>query len=154
MIAVNNQRDSLSLLPLASKLKKGKTKSKQPPTETKVTPPKPTEGSKQFHSVSSGTVLDPQDLERDIQLDGTRLPSTLDEGTRKSQHLPEGTTTDPKDSGGNVQSADKGLPSMVFNEGTAKTTPRPEGPLRDKDSDGNKPPVDIEPVNPTVANPS
>ncbi|GJV79915.1 hypothetical protein Tco_1515785 [Tanacetum coccineum] len=107
------------------------------------------EVSEQSHSVSSGTIPDPQDPKRNIQLAGTRLPSTLDEGTRKSQHLPEGTTTDPKDSGGNVQSADKGLPSMVFNEGTAKTTP-----LRDKDSDGNKPPADIEPVNPTVANPS
>ncbi|GKC58865.1 hypothetical protein Tco_1086463, partial [Tanacetum coccineum] len=97
MIAINNQRDSVSLLPLAAKLKKGKSqtvtstlpksqgleasgalskkskrpKSKKPPTETKVTPPKPTEGSEQSHSVSSGIVPDPQDLERDVQLAST-----------------------------------------------------------------------------------
>ncbi|GJZ06858.1 hypothetical protein Tco_0540651 [Tanacetum coccineum] len=56
-----------------------------------VTPPKPTEGSEQSHSVSSGTILDPQDLERDIQLASTGLLSTLDEGTRKSKPLPERT---------------------------------------------------------------
>ncbi|GJV09616.1 hypothetical protein Tco_1351157 [Tanacetum coccineum] len=70
MIAVNNQRDSVSLPPLSAKPKKGKyqtvtptlpksqgpevsgalskkrqkLKSKKPPTKTKVTPPKPTEG--------------------------------------------------------------------------------------------------------------
>ncbi|GJT15723.1 hypothetical protein Tco_0874429, partial [Tanacetum coccineum] len=76
------------------------------------------------------------------------------EGIRKSQPLPYGTTTDPKDSGGNVQPADKGLPSTDSNKGTAKTTPRPEGSLGDKDSKGNKPPDDMEPINPTVADPS
>ncbi|GJU61452.1 hypothetical protein Tco_1243287 [Tanacetum coccineum] len=94
-----------------------KPKSKNTPSETKVTPPlKPTEGSEQSHSVSSGTVPDPQDPERNIQLIGTGLPSTLGEGTRKSQPLPEGTTTDPKDSVGNVQPADKRLPSTASNE--------------------------------------
>ncbi|GJV92643.1 hypothetical protein Tco_1540456, partial [Tanacetum coccineum] len=63
-------------------------------------------------------------------------------------------TTDPKDSGGNDQPVDKGLPSTASNEGTAKTTPRLEGPLRDKDSGGNKPPADMEPIHPTVADPS
>ncbi|GKD37184.1 hypothetical protein Tco_1257391 [Tanacetum coccineum] len=106
--------DSVSPLPLATKPKKGKSqtltptlpksqglkilgvlfkkskrpKSKKPPTKTKVTPPKPTEGSEQSHSVSSGTVPDPQDLERNIQLATMGLPSTLDEGTHKSQPLP------------------------------------------------------------------
>ncbi|GKB70554.1 hypothetical protein Tco_0931966, partial [Tanacetum coccineum] len=70
---------------------------------TKDSSPKPTEGSEQSHSVSSGTVSDPKDLERNIQLVSMRLPSILDEDT----------------------------PS---NEGTTKTTPRPEGPLGDKDS--------------------
>ncbi|GKF42377.1 hypothetical protein Tco_0125719, partial [Tanacetum coccineum] len=80
MIAVNSQNDSVSPFPLAIKPKKGKSqtmtptlpksqgpeipgalskkskwpKSKKPPTETRVTPPKPTEGSEQSHSVSSG----------------------------------------------------------------------------------------------------
>ncbi|GKA92687.1 hypothetical protein Tco_0814612, partial [Tanacetum coccineum] len=100
------------------------------------------------------TVPDLQDLERNIQLVDTGLPSTLDEGTRKSQPLPKGTTTGPKDSGGNDQPADKGLPSMASNEGTDKTTPRPEGPLGDKDSWGHKTPVDIEPIHPTIIDPS
>ncbi|GJW44024.1 hypothetical protein Tco_0072823 [Tanacetum coccineum] len=115
MIVVNSQKDSLSLLPLAAKPKKGKSqtvtptlpksqgpeipgalskkskrpKSKRPPTKTKVSPPKPMNGSEQSHSVSSGTVPDPQDLERGIQLANMGLPSTLDEGTRKSKPLPE-----------------------------------------------------------------
>ncbi|GKD42882.1 hypothetical protein Tco_1267527 [Tanacetum coccineum] len=85
MIAVNNQKDSVSPLPLAAKPKKGKSqtvtptlpksqglevpgalsknskrpRSKKPPTETTVTPPKPIEDSDQSHSVSSGTVPDP-----------------------------------------------------------------------------------------------
>ncbi|GKF06350.1 hypothetical protein Tco_0037018, partial [Tanacetum coccineum] len=49
--------------------------------------------------------------------------------------------------------ADKGLPSTVSNEGAAKTTSRPEGPHGDKDSEVNKPPTDMEPINPTVSNP-
>nr|GEX66155.1 hypothetical protein [Tanacetum cinerariifolium] len=92
MIAVNNQIDSVSPPPLVAKPKKGKSQT--------VTPPKPTKGSEQSHPVSSGTIPDPQDLERDIQLTSTGLPSTLDEDTRKSKPLPEGTATHPKDSRG------------------------------------------------------
>ncbi|GJY54791.1 retrovirus-related pol polyprotein from transposon TNT 1-94 [Tanacetum coccineum] len=97
--------------------KRKKPKSKNPPTKTKVTPPrKLTEDFEQSHPVSSGTVPDPQDLERNIQLAGIGLPSILDEGTR-----------------------------------TVKTMSLPEGPLGDKDSEGNKTSTDIEPINPTVA---
>nr|GEV56306.1 hypothetical protein [Tanacetum cinerariifolium] len=98
--------------------------SKKPPTEIKVTPSKPMEGSEQSHSVSSGLILDPQDLKRYIQLASTGLPSTLDEGTRNSKPLLEG---------------------------TAKTTSCPKGSRGDKDSWGNKPPADMEPQNPTDA---
>nr|GEV28049.1 hypothetical protein [Tanacetum cinerariifolium] len=56
-----------------------------------------------------------------------------------------GTTTNPKESGGNVQPADKGLPFMVSDEGAAKTTSFLEGPRKDKDSEGLKPPIDMEP---------
>nr|GEZ02083.1 hypothetical protein [Tanacetum cinerariifolium] len=117
MIAVNNQKDLVSPLPLSTKKKKGEShtvtltlpksqgpkafgalskKRKQPKpkkihSETKGSSPKPTKGFEQSHSVSSGTIPDPQDLERNIQLASTGLPSTLDEGTRKSQPLPEGT---------------------------------------------------------------
>ncbi|GJW79796.1 hypothetical protein Tco_0143771 [Tanacetum coccineum] len=54
----------------------------------------------------------------------------------------------------NSMPADKGLPSTTSNEGTAKTTPRLEGLLGDKDSEGNKTPADMEPIHPTVAGPS
>ncbi|GKA82360.1 hypothetical protein Tco_0789108 [Tanacetum coccineum] len=92
VIAINNRRDAVSPPPLVAKPKKGesqtvaltlpksqgleasgalskkrkKPKSKRPPTETKESPPKPAEGSEQSHLVSSGTVPDPQDLERYI----------------------------------------------------------------------------------------
>ncbi|GJX62772.1 hypothetical protein Tco_0295672 [Tanacetum coccineum] len=158
-IVVNSQKDSVSPLPLAAKPKKGKSqivtptlpksqgpkvpgalsmkskrpKSKKPPTKTKVTPPMPTKGSDQSHSVSSGTVPDPQDLERNIQLASTGLRSTLDEGTRKLQPLPKSTATHPKYSMGNIQPLDSDLTSTTLDEGTAKTTSRLEGSLRDKD---------------------
>nr|GEX22219.1 retrovirus-related Pol polyprotein from transposon TNT 1-94 [Tanacetum cinerariifolium] len=180
MIAVNSQNDSVSPLPLAAKPKKGKSqtvtptlpksqgpevlgtlstmikrpKSKNLPIKTKVTSPNPTEGFEQSHSVSSGTVPDPQDLERGIQLASTGLPSTLDEGTRKSQPLPEGKATRPKDSGGNIQPIDWDLTSTTSDEGTSKITSRPEGSLGDKDSGGNIPLVDMEPIHTTVDDPS
>ncbi|GKD44669.1 hypothetical protein Tco_1269314 [Tanacetum coccineum] len=179
MIAVNNWRDSVSPPPLAPKPKKGKSqtvtltlpksqvleasgalskkrnkpKSKKPPNETKVTPPKPMEGSEQSHSVSSGTVPDPQDLEKDIQLASMGFPSILDEGTRKSKHLFEGTATHPQDLGGNKQSLDRDITSMTPDEGMVKTMPHPEGSLGDKDSGGNIPPADMEPIHTHVADP-
>nr|GEU85338.1 hypothetical protein [Tanacetum cinerariifolium] len=127
MIAVNNQKDSVSPLPVFGKKKKIKSQtSKKIPSETKATPPKLIEGSEQSHSVSSSTGPYPQDPERNIQLASTGLPSILDEGTHKSQPLLEGMT---------------------------KTTSRSEGTLGDKDSKGNKPPDDTKPINHTVVDP-
>ncbi|GJU60380.1 hypothetical protein Tco_1238146 [Tanacetum coccineum] len=119
-----------------------------------VTPPKPTEGSEQSHSVSSGTIPDPQDLEKDIQLASTGLPSTHDEGTHKSQPLSESTATHPKDSEGNKQPLDRDITSTTPDEGTTITTPRPEGSLGHKDSGGNIPPADMEPIHTPVVDPS
>ncbi|GKC27294.1 retrovirus-related pol polyprotein from transposon TNT 1-94 [Tanacetum coccineum] len=139
MVAINNQKESVSLLPFSKKKKvKSQTmtltlpksqgpetsgalskKRKQPkpkkiPSEAKVTPTlKPMKDSEQSQSVSSGTVPNPQYPERNIQLTGMGLP--------------------------------------FISPGTTKTTTRPKGPLRDKDSKGNKPPVDMEPINPTIA---
>ncbi|GJV09617.1 hypothetical protein Tco_1351158 [Tanacetum coccineum] len=79
------------------------------------------------------------------------LPSTLDKGTRKSQPLPESTTTHPKDSEGNIQPLYMDLTSTTSDEGTAKTTSCPKGSLRDKDSGGNIPLADMEPIHPTIA---
>ncbi|GKA47282.1 hypothetical protein Tco_0740165 [Tanacetum coccineum] len=121
MIALNNQRDSVSLPPLSAKPKKGK------PQTVTLTFPK-SQGLKGF-------------------------PYTLDEGTRKSQPLPGGNATHPKDSSGNIQPFDMGLTSTTSDEGSAKTTPCPEGSLGDKDSRGNIPPVDMELIHISVANP-
>nr|GEY36639.1 hypothetical protein [Tanacetum cinerariifolium] len=122
--------------------KRKKPMSKKAPKESKATStPKPTEGSEKSYPVSSGTVPDPQDTERNIQLAGTGLPFTsLEEGTRKSLPLSEGTLIDPKDSVGNKQ---PGLPSTTFNKGTTKTTSRFEGPLGDKTQGETKHPLII-----------
>ncbi|GKA56758.1 hypothetical protein Tco_0755830 [Tanacetum coccineum] len=116
---------------------------------------KPTKDSKQSHSVSLGHVPNPQDPERNKQLAGIGLPSTqLDEGTRKSQLLPEGKKYNPKDSMGNKQPIDTGLPSTIFYEGTVTTMSLPKGPHGDKDSEGLKPPADMEPLTNPVVDPS
>nr|GEU71949.1 hypothetical protein [Tanacetum cinerariifolium] len=101
-----------------------KPKSKRPPTKTIESPPKPTEGSEQSHRVSSGTIPNPQDLERNIQLASMGLPSTLNEGTHKSEPL---------------------------SKSTCKPTPCLEGSHNDKDLRGNKPPADMEPLHTTDA---
>ncbi|GJU43169.1 hypothetical protein Tco_1200435 [Tanacetum coccineum] len=154
MIVVNNQGDSVFPPPLVAKPKKGKSRtvaltlpkskgheasgalskkiekleSKRPST-SKKSPPKSTEGSEQSHLVSSGTVPDPQDLERDIQLAST-------------------------DSRGNKQPLDRDITSTTSNEGMAKTMPHPEGSLGDKDSGGNIPPADMELIHTPIADPS
>nr|GEX51452.1 reverse transcriptase [Tanacetum cinerariifolium] len=61
-----------------------------------------------------------------------------------------GTATHPKDSRGNIQPLDRDLTFTTSDEGTAKTMPRPEGLLRDKDLGGNIPFADMEPIHPTV----
>ncbi|GKB37943.1 hypothetical protein Tco_0882885 [Tanacetum coccineum] len=94
---------------------------------------------------------------------GQQPPTKQRRVLRKSQSVSSSTVLSPKSESktdnfvGNGISftlpADKGLPSTASNEGTAKTTPRLEGELRDKDSEGNKPPADMEPIHPTVADP-
>ncbi|GKF44187.1 hypothetical protein Tco_0130739, partial [Tanacetum coccineum] len=49
--------------------------------------------------------------------------------------------------------ADKGLSFTVSDKGVAKTTPSPKGPRGDKDSEGLKPPADMEPHTNPVADP-
>ncbi|GJQ89586.1 hypothetical protein Tco_0000725 [Tanacetum coccineum] len=107
------------------------------------------------YSLITGTEVDIGEiiynLERNIQLASTGLPSILDERTRQSKPLYEGPATHPKYLGGNKQPLDTDITS---NEGTAKTTPRPEGSLGDKDSWGNIPPDDIELIHTPVADTS
>ncbi|GJX86586.1 hypothetical protein Tco_0337360 [Tanacetum coccineum] len=128
MIAVNNQKDSGPKASGALSKKIKQPKSKKTPTEVQVTPPsRTTEDSQQSHSVSSGNVPDPQDPKRNKQL---------------------------ADPGENVQPADKGLPSTISDEGTVKTMPLPEGPHRDKDSEGFKLPADMKPLTTPVTDPT
>nr|GEX30351.1 uncharacterized mitochondrial protein AtMg00810-like [Tanacetum cinerariifolium] len=74
---------------------------------------------------------------------------------RKSQTV---TSTSPQSQGpkasGALSKKSKRPKDITFttpDEDTTKTTPRPEGLLGDKDSRGNKPPADIEPLHPTDA---
>ncbi|GJT67766.1 hypothetical protein Tco_1019246 [Tanacetum coccineum] len=149
MIDVNNQKDSVSPLPLAAKPKKGKSQTVTPTLPKSQGPEVPRALSKKSKRPKSKRP--PTETKRDIQLASTGLPSTLDEGTRKSKPLPESTATHPKDSGGNKQPLDRDITSTTLDEGTTKTTPRPEGSLGDKDSGENIPPADMEPVHPPVA---
>ncbi|GJX18721.1 hypothetical protein Tco_0221398 [Tanacetum coccineum] len=78
---------------------------------------------------------------------------------KRKQHKPIKTPSETKyeiafHTRGKRSTADKGFPFTASHEGTDKTTPCPEGPLGHKDSGGNKPPTDMEPINPTVADPS
>ncbi|GKA44744.1 hypothetical protein Tco_0737540, partial [Tanacetum coccineum] len=137
MIAINNQRDSVSPPPLAAKPKKRKSqtvaltlpksqgpeasgalfkkskrpKSKKPPTETKDCLP---------HLMKA---LVNQNLYLRVLL---LIPKT------------QGETNNP----------------LTPDEGTAKTMLRPEGSLGDKDSGGNIPPADMKPRHNPVADPS
>ncbi|GJX23454.1 hypothetical protein Tco_0227899 [Tanacetum coccineum] len=140
-----NQRDSVSPPPLAPKLKKGKSQT--------VTPTLPKSQGLEVLGALSKKSKKPKFKSHPLK-PSTGLPSILDEGTRKSKPLPEGTATYPKDLGGNKQPLDKDITSVNSNEGTAKTMPRPEGSHRDKDSGGNIPPADIEPIHTPVADPS
>ncbi|GJU42005.1 hypothetical protein Tco_1194962 [Tanacetum coccineum] len=147
-LITGTEKDSMFPLPFSGKKKKLKSQTVTP-TLPKSQGPEASESLPQKRkkplSKKAPKATPPQTNEG--------LPSTLDEGTRKSQSLPEGTTTDPEDPGGNDQPTDKGLPSTASNEGTAKIMPCTEGPLRDKDSEGNIPPADMEPINPTITDP-
>ncbi|GJW78663.1 hypothetical protein Tco_0140345 [Tanacetum coccineum] len=55
--------------------------------------------------------------------------------------------------GGNKQPLDRDTTSITPIEGTSKTTPHPEGSLRDKDLGGNIPPTNMEPIYTPVADP-
>nr|GEX11306.1 hypothetical protein [Tanacetum cinerariifolium] len=104
------------------------------------------------------------------------LPCTIpDEGTSKTKPLPEGphgdkdseglkppadmepSTTlvfDPSGTNAKYQLVDMGLPCTIPDEGTSKTKPLPEGPHEDKDSEGLKPPADMEPSTTLVFDPA
>ncbi|GJZ65045.1 hypothetical protein Tco_0621741 [Tanacetum coccineum] len=137
MIVVNNRRDSVFLPPLVAKPKKGKSQTVAPTLPKSQGPEASGALSKKRNNLN---------LERNIKLTSTGLPSILNEGTRPSKPLLEGTATYPKELGGNKQPLDRDITSTISNEGTTKTTPRPEGSLGDKDSGGNIPSANIEPI--------
>nr|GEV34703.1 retrovirus-related Pol polyprotein from transposon TNT 1-94 [Tanacetum cinerariifolium] len=148
MIAVNNQKDSVSLPPLAAKPKKGKSQTVTSNLPKSQGPEASVALSKKSKNPKSKKT--PAKTKRDIQLASTGLPTTLNEGTRKSKPLPESIATHLKDSGRNKQPLNMDITSSTLNKGTAKTTPRPEGSLGDKDLGRNIPPADMEPIHTPV----
>ncbi|GKB25528.1 hypothetical protein Tco_0864929 [Tanacetum coccineum] len=134
MVDVNNNEKSVNPLPFSIKKKTRKSQ-----TVTSTLPQ--SQGPE-----ASGSL--PQKRRKPK----SKKPPTKTKGIRKSQPFPEGTTTDPKDLGGNVQPADKGLPSTVFDERAAKTMSFPGGSREDEDLDGLIPPTDMEPQTNHVAN--
>ncbi|GKB19975.1 hypothetical protein Tco_0853898, partial [Tanacetum coccineum] len=140
-----SQKDSVSPLPLAAKPKKGKSQT------VTLTLPK-SQGPKIPGALAEKKKMPKaKRLPTETKLARTGLLSILDEGTRKSKPLLESTATHPKDLGGNKQPFNRDITSITFDEGMAKTMPCLEGSLGDKDSGGNIPPADMEPVHPFVA---
>nr|GEX49666.1 putative reverse transcriptase domain-containing protein [Tanacetum cinerariifolium] len=126
LIAVNNNEKSVNPLPFSIKKKKRKSL-----TVTSTLP----------------------------QSQGPEASGSLPQKRKdpKSRKPPTKTRVTPslKPTEGSEQSyspADKGLPFMVSNKGATKTTRFPEGPHRDKDSEGLKPHVDMELQTNPVAN--
>nr|GEX30327.1 retrovirus-related Pol polyprotein from transposon TNT 1-94 [Tanacetum cinerariifolium] len=126
MIVVNNQRDSVSPLSLAAKPKKEKSHTMTPTLPKSQGPEVPGALSKKRPPTKTKVI-----------------PSKPTKDSTQSHLVSSGTIPDPQD-----QETNKQLAS------TAKTMSRPEGSLGDKDSGGNIPPADIEPIHTTVADPS
>ncbi|GJT48487.1 hypothetical protein Tco_0974644 [Tanacetum coccineum] len=143
-------RTFIAPLPFSGKKKKGKSQT--------MSKPKPmTQGLK-----ASGTL--PQKRKK-VKTDKTTLEATekpptedvLTEYSEKTQLVSSGQTAHPKIQREthnplvNVHPTDKGLPSTVSDEGIGKTKPLPEGSYGYKDSEGFKPPADMEPSTTHVA---
>nr|GEU88146.1 hypothetical protein [Tanacetum cinerariifolium] len=103
------------------------------------------------YSLITGTEVDIGEIIYSDLVTNMGFPSTLNKGTRLSKPFPEGTATHPKDSEGNKQPLNRDKTFTTSNEGMAKTTPRPEGSLGDKDSGGNISPANMEPIHLSVA---
>nr|GEU37439.1 hypothetical protein [Tanacetum cinerariifolium] len=146
MIAVNNQKDLVSPFLFSRKKKKVKSQTVTP-TLPKSQGPEALESHPQKRKkplskkVPKETKATPPSSQRRVLHNPTQSPQApylilkIQRETYNSLH------------------ADKGLPSMISNKGTAKTTSHPERPLGDKDSEGNIPPADMKPINPTIVDP-
>ena len=69
-----------------------------------------------------------------------------DEDIHKSTILSEGTPTLPKDSEGNIQPADRDTIITIPKDDTGKHPSVSEGVTGDKNSEGKRPPADMEPI--------
>nr|GEV15339.1 hypothetical protein [Tanacetum cinerariifolium] len=94
----------------------------------------------------------------------SHVPETFGALSKKKRKTPKSKKTTPetqvtpsnvptKDSKKTQSPANKGLPSMISDEGTVKTMSLPERPHEDKDSEGFKLPADIEPSTTHVVDP-
>ncbi|GJZ12728.1 retrovirus-related pol polyprotein from transposon TNT 1-94 [Tanacetum coccineum] len=122
-------RDSVSLPLLVAKTNKGKSQT-MAPTLPKLQGPE-----------ASGA------LSKKRKKPKSKRPPT------KTKESPPKPTESPRAPGKQI-TLDKDITSTTSNEGTAKTMPRSEGSLRDKDSGGSIPPADMEPIHTPVADPS
>ncbi|GJX30780.1 hypothetical protein Tco_0240635 [Tanacetum coccineum] len=136
MIVVNNQKDSVSPPPLSGKKKKVKSQT--------VTPILPK---------SQGPEASDSLPQKRKNPKSKKPPTKTKETPPPSQQRVLNDPTQSPQAPGNIQPTNKGLPSTASNKGTDKTTPSLEEPLGDKDSEGNIPPADMKPINPTVADP-
>ncbi|GJR98279.1 hypothetical protein Tco_0270453 [Tanacetum coccineum] len=129
MIAVNNRRDSVSPPPLVAKLKKGKSQT------VALTLPK-SQGPEASGALSKKRkkILRPKDH--------PLKPRNHHPSQRRVLMIPTQAARAPDTN------------STAPNEGTAKTTPRPEGSLRDKDLGGNIPPANMESIYTPIVDPS
>nr|GEV61332.1 copia protein [Tanacetum cinerariifolium] len=129
---LDKTQDLVSPLPLYAKPKKGKSQTVTPTLPKSHGP----EASKSLFKESKK----PKSKKTHAETKATSTPKTI-----------KGSDTQLSE---NKQPIDMGLTSMDFDEGTTKTTSRPEGSFRNKDLWGNKPPVDMESIIPTVVDPS
>ncbi|GJU49365.1 hypothetical protein Tco_1218920 [Tanacetum coccineum] len=132
----------MSPLPLAAKPKKGKSHT--------VTPTLPKSQGPEVPRALSKKSKRPKSKRPPTETKVTSPKPT--KGSNQSHSVSSSTVPDPQDLKSDIQLASTGLPSTL-DEGTrtTKTMPRPEGSLGDKDSGGNIPPANMEPVHPPVA---
>nr|GEW81428.1 retrovirus-related Pol polyprotein from transposon TNT 1-94 [Tanacetum cinerariifolium] len=132
MIAINKQRDSVSPPPLVAKPTKGKSQ------------------------IVAPTLPKSQGPEASGALSKKRTKPKSKRPPTETKESPPKPTKDSEQSHSmrekyNSLPLDRDLTFMTSDEGTAKIPPRPEGSRIDKDSGGNKPPADMEPLHTTNA---
>ncbi|GJT28321.1 hypothetical protein Tco_0908596 [Tanacetum coccineum] len=135
MISVNNRGTLVSQLPFSIKKKKGKSQI--------VTPTLPKSQGPEASGALSRKRNKPKSKKTTPKVQVTP-PTVPTEDSEKTQSVSSVKTVIPQDTERTTQLAIKGSHSPL-DEGTRKSQPLPEGPHRDKDSEGLNLPADMEP---------